>query len=303
MPRVSVITATYNRSEVLRWAIASLRAQTFQDWEQIIVGDACTDDTAQLVASVADPRLTFVNRAVNCGEQSGPNNDGFKLAQGSLIAYLNHDDLWFPDHLAELVSFIDETGADLVYALPLNVDQHGVAFCGVTNAELRYDPSHLVPASFWLARRALIEQLHGFRRPTEIDARVPSQDLLLRAWQLGKDLRCSPRFTAVWLPAGGRPRSYVLRNDREQQELWRRMQEPGYRERLAMSMAASLSREVHRLSATRGDRWNWTIDRVFGRLRLNPDALRNWRTGRKRGWRVDDSRTARGLPRLADRDS
>ena len=73
-PLVSVVTATYNRSHVLRAAIASLLGQTLADWEQIVVDDACSDDTEQAIAAFADPRLRFVNLPVNIGEQSGPNN-------------------------------------------------------------------------------------------------------------------------------------------------------------------------------------------------------------------------------------
>ena len=153
MARVSIITATYNRSDVLRYAIESVLSQTYTDLEQIIVGDACADDTAEVVASFSDPRLSFVNRAANWGEQSVPNNDGFSLASGTLIAYLNQDDLWFPDHLGSLVSFIDQTGADLAYALPFKIDRHGMPTCDLTNAELRYDPTHFIVASLWLARR------------------------------------------------------------------------------------------------------------------------------------------------------
>src|SRR5438105_3146330 len=106
MPRISIITATFNRSDVLRWAIESARAQTFQDYEHIVVSDAITDASAAVVEGFSDPRLRFVNLKENCGEQSGPNNTGFDLASGEFIAYLNHDDLWAPDHLALLLAFI-----------------------------------------------------------------------------------------------------------------------------------------------------------------------------------------------------
>src|SRR5687767_6439904 len=138
MPRISVITATYNRPEVLRFAIESVRRQTLSNWEHIIVGDACSDETEALVRSIDDPRVRFVNRSRNFGEQSGPNNDGLRLATGELVAYLNHDDLWFPDHLASLAAERDAVDADLVFAPPVGVDARGVPRCGLTHPQLRY---------------------------------------------------------------------------------------------------------------------------------------------------------------------
>jgi glycosyltransferase involved in cell wall biosynthesis len=81
-PVVSVIMATYNRSNVLCYAIESVLWQTFKEWELWIVGDACTDDTATVVASFKDKRIHFVNLPVNTGEQSGPNNEGVKRSTG-----------------------------------------------------------------------------------------------------------------------------------------------------------------------------------------------------------------------------
>ncbi len=73
---ISVVTATYNRSNVLFYAISSLIRSTFEDWELIIVGDACTDDTREVVAGFADSRIRFYNLAENFGDQSGPDNSG-----------------------------------------------------------------------------------------------------------------------------------------------------------------------------------------------------------------------------------
>jgi glycosyltransferase involved in cell wall biosynthesis len=296
--RVSIITATYNRGDVLRCAIESVRRQTVTDWEHIIVGDACTDDTAEVVASLADPRMRFVNRETNYGEQSVPNNDGFALSTGRLIAYLNHDDLWFPDHLETLMAYMDETGADLVYALPFSVDRNGLTYCGTTNSVLRYDPSHFIVSSLWLARRELIEEMGGWRPALEIHAVSPSQDLLARAWQHGKELRCCPRVTALFLPSGGRPSSHNERDSSQHEALLADMLRPGMREELLTRHAMSTARAIDEMEIRQGGvkaRLNRAFDGAVKALHLRPDAVRNRLARRRKGWWVDHIRGVRGL--------
>ena len=75
-PLVSIITATYNRSNVLAYTLRSALRSTVADWEHLVIGDACTDDTALVVAGLGDARVRFHNLAENFGEQSGPNNAG-----------------------------------------------------------------------------------------------------------------------------------------------------------------------------------------------------------------------------------
>ena len=94
MPRVTIILPTYNWSSVLRHAIASVLRQTFADFELLVIGDGCTDDSAQVVAEAADPRVRWIALPENSGHQSGPNNIGLSEARGEIIAYHGHDDLW-----------------------------------------------------------------------------------------------------------------------------------------------------------------------------------------------------------------
>ncbi|OVE80458.1 hypothetical protein BVY01_00290 [bacterium I07] len=108
IPLVSIIVATYNRSNILYYALSSLIKSIFQEWECIVVGDACTDDTENVISSLGDSRIRFVNLKENFGEQSGPNNYGCELARGKYIAFLNHDDMWFPDHLTSCISYIEK---------------------------------------------------------------------------------------------------------------------------------------------------------------------------------------------------
>jgi hypothetical protein len=298
-PRVSIITATYNRPEVLRYAIDSVRRQTFGDWEHVIVGDACSEETGALVESYRDPRLRYINREQHFGEQAGPNNDGCAAARGDLIAYLNHDDLWFPDHLASLTAHLDASGADLVHAPYVSVDAVGAVRCGVTNVKLRYKPSHFVPASLWLITRELLTFLRGWRPARKIHASNPSQDLLVRAWRNKKAIVCVPRVTALILASGGRPGAYVRRDASQHAELFARMEQPEFREQLLTDMALTVVREAAE-KATVAPSWSAAVNHLADRLliaaRLHPDAVRNRLRGRPKGQWIAHLREFRGLP-------
>ncbi len=111
MPRVTVVTATYNWATVLPFCIASVRAQTFGDLQHIVIGDGCTDESAETVTAAADgdPRIRWVNLTSNTGHQWGPNTEGIRLADSDFVAYLGHDDVWAPNHLVNLVAAIDDS--------------------------------------------------------------------------------------------------------------------------------------------------------------------------------------------------
>lgn len=98
MPRFSVIIPTYNRAVALRKTVLSVLAQTFQDFEVLVVDDGSTDGTATVVAELGDPRVRyFWNR--NSGGPAVPRNQGIDVATGEWICFLDSDDLWHPDKL------------------------------------------------------------------------------------------------------------------------------------------------------------------------------------------------------------
>jgi len=207
-PAVSVITATYNRSDVLALAIRSVIGQTIADWEMLIIGDACTDDTAGTVGAFGDDRIRFVNREENHGEQSVPNNDGVAMARGRYIAFLNHDDLWYPDHLQVGIGALSSSGADLAYALraTLLADRRViVAGNGAIRKQRLCAP---LPASTWIHRRGLSGRIGPWR--SAFDLRVsPSQDWLMRALDNGARVVGTGALTVVTVPSGLRDLSYV----------------------------------------------------------------------------------------------
>ena len=91
----------------------------------IVVGDACTDDSEDVVRGIGDERVRWENLERNSGSQSVPNNRGIALARGEYIAYLGHDDLWHPQHVAHLVTAIEGSGSGLAIATTLALGPPG----------------------------------------------------------------------------------------------------------------------------------------------------------------------------------
>jgi glycosyltransferase involved in cell wall biosynthesis len=108
---------TYNRSNVLRIAIHSVLWQTEQNFELLVVGDGCTDDSEAVVKSFGDARIQWKNLPTNAGHQSAPNNAGLRMARGRYIAFLCHDDIWHPEHLRTLLGTLRSRRADIAMAL------------------------------------------------------------------------------------------------------------------------------------------------------------------------------------------
>ncbi len=114
IPKVSVIVPTYNRPERLRTALASLAAQTYQDFEVIVVNDAGCD-VGDFIAACADRhRITTICHDRNRG-LAAARNSGLRVAKGTYVAYLDDDDRYLPNHLETLVAFLDHHECRIAY--------------------------------------------------------------------------------------------------------------------------------------------------------------------------------------------
>jgi glycosyltransferase involved in cell wall biosynthesis len=105
-PRVSVLTPTYNRADLLTRSIDSVLSQTFNDFELIVIDDGSTDGTQELLAQYKDARLKVVTFGQNRGIGAA-RYQGVSQAAGEWVAFLDADDLWRPDKLASDISVLE----------------------------------------------------------------------------------------------------------------------------------------------------------------------------------------------------
>jgi glycosyltransferase involved in cell wall biosynthesis len=301
MALISVITATYNRANVLRLTIESLRAQTFPDWELIVVGDGCTDDTADVVASFGDPRISFTNLPHNSGDQAAPHNAGLALTSGDFIAFLNHDDLWTRDHLATALARLQSSRADLVFTITIAIGVEGIPGLMGTSASGVYEPRWFVPASSWVMRRALAESVGPWRRAKEVFA-APSQEWLFRAWKEGHTLVSIAKPTVIALHSGPRKSSYANREVRENEQYAALLRDdPQVVDRWMTQIAVRVSAESETPYRLARRAVKEVLIRTSIALGVHPSSVLNAFRYRRRGGFVDLLRRNRGLPPLPKR--
>jgi glycosyltransferase involved in cell wall biosynthesis len=104
---VSVIIPTYNRASFIKETLRSVLAQTYQNFEIIIVDDGSTDDTKDVVKSIDDDRINYIYQN-NSGQPANPRNNGIKHSNGKYIAFLDSDDLWIPEKLEIQLDYFEK---------------------------------------------------------------------------------------------------------------------------------------------------------------------------------------------------
>jgi glycosyltransferase involved in cell wall biosynthesis len=121
MTHVSVVVPTHNRSGLLALTLRSVLWQRDVDLEVVVVDDGSTDDTAEVVAALGDPRLRRVHHPTPKGV-SAARNRGIAEAGGQWVAFVDDDDLWAPDKLARQLQAARDTGRAWAYAGAVSVD-------------------------------------------------------------------------------------------------------------------------------------------------------------------------------------
>ena len=123
---VSIITPMYNSEKFIDSTIQSVQSQTYQNWEMIIVDDASTDRSIEIVKKIMsnEPRLQLKQLADNLGPAHTRNN-GIKLAKGRFLAFLDSDDLWHKDKLEKQIKFMQNNEYAFSFTGYEKIDESG----------------------------------------------------------------------------------------------------------------------------------------------------------------------------------
>jgi GT2 family glycosyltransferase len=175
VPRVSVLSSTYNHEKYVLQAVRSILNQTFDDFELIMCDDASTDANAEKIRSINDPRLTLLMNDENCGNTAASRRC-WEISSGEYLAWLLTDDVCEPHMLETLVQFLDKNpSVDAVFGLANFIDEDG-NFTGQTwtNGGVGLDRYQLLHSCFYpqgyfcapaaMVRRSLFEKV-GYYPP------------------------------------------------------------------------------------------------------------------------------------------
>lgn len=178
-PRVTVLLPTHNRDDVLGYAVQSVLWQTAGDFELLIVGDGCTDKSADVVAGFNDPRIRWFDLPKAPLSGYANRNIALREARGRYVAYAQHDDIWFPDHLEKLVATLDASGADWAYSLPLWAMPDGVMIPMPVNLTHSDELDHFLQVENWIPSTFVMHSRDALERVGHWPEDVP----LLADWR------------------------------------------------------------------------------------------------------------------------
>ena len=183
MPVVTVVTPTFQHARYIEACLRSVLAQTFEDWELIVVDDGSTDGTPDKAEAFADPRITVVRRPhAGLSGLGGAYSAALALSTAPLVSILEGDDTWPPLKLAEQVLLFEDADVVLSYGPAGLIDTHGCVYARYWRPPrgliARNDPvGSIIPAlvrgNFLvsptvLIRRKALDAIGGFLQPEGI---------------------------------------------------------------------------------------------------------------------------------------
>lgn len=166
-PLISVILPTYNRASLLKIALNSLILQTYKDWEAIVINNFSEDETIDVIDSFADNRIKLINFS-NHGIIAASRNEGMRYASGEYIAFLDSDDIWYPEKLTVCLKYLEKNIDILCHNVKFR-NEKGIIknfYAGpkrdATFMRLLYK-KNCFATSAMICRKSLIEKVDGFK--------------------------------------------------------------------------------------------------------------------------------------------
>ena len=121
---VSIIMPSYNTAKFISETIKSVLAQTYTNWELIIVDDCSTDNTDEVIKPyLSDPRIYYIKNEANSGAAVSRNR-ALREARGKWIAFLDSDDLWLPEKLEKQILFMKKNDYHFSYTNYIEIDEN-----------------------------------------------------------------------------------------------------------------------------------------------------------------------------------
>lgn len=234
--KVSVVIPTYNREKTIARAVRSILAQTYENYEVLVVDDGSTDSTRKIVEGLGDDRIRYIDLGENSGA-SHARNVGIQMAECDYIAFLDSDDEWLPEKLSKQM--------DAMRRMPENV---GFVYCRMKRADSNEKkavcpeqdmPVNLLAGNLFvtlmkkniigtptvLARKKCLEQAGGFDESLRC---IEDWEMFLRiaqAWEIGfiEDILVTVHATAGSVSYN--IRAYIEARCYMISKYWRRMED------------------------------------------------------------------------------
>ncbi|MGF1558598.1 MAG: glycosyltransferase family 2 protein [Flavobacteriaceae bacterium] len=135
---VSIITPVHNSERFLQQTIDSVLAQTYKDWEHILVDDCSTDGSEELIKAYTstDARIRYIRLNENSGAGIA-RNKAIEQAKGDYIAFLDSDDTWYPKKLERQLEFMRRHGHHFTFTSYDTVDEEGNSLSKITRVKTK----------------------------------------------------------------------------------------------------------------------------------------------------------------------
>ena len=184
----SIIIPTYNRADFIHKTINSAIAQTYTDFEIIVVDDGSTDNTQEIVEKIKDKRIHYYKK--ENAERGAARNYGIKKANGNYITFLDSDDLLYPNYLEEAHNFIElQSDISFFFQSYDTITPHGVVISNSNKYRKNIHEELITKGNFIACQGVFIKRdimLSNLFHENRTLAGSEDYELWLRLWRQGK---------------------------------------------------------------------------------------------------------------------